>query len=165
MSLRPIQGQIKNSGPSSIVYYLKQINTNAIIDVVDYHDIVGSFYIKPLGLDNVINMLLENKSTHVLYTACDHPADDIHINIKLLGESLPNTKIFTITGNGNYFNSTDTQVMYYPFYWYAFLPGPQKRYPAWIKNTDNFNSPRPYAASCLNNLCRFHRIKLLDRFF
>lgn len=165
MPYRYIQDNPYGAGPGPISYYLNNTETKNIIDIVGYQDIIGSYYHKSLGIDEIIKILKENNCTHLLYVVCDHATDDMHTFEILIKKRLNNVKVLTITGNGNYFNTFNKDIIYFPYYWYAFLSGPQKNYLPWIFDSSRFEEPRQYPVSCLNNLCRLHRIKLLDKFF
>lgn len=165
MPYRHINNNAYAAGPGPVSYYLNTIKTKNIVDVIGYQDIVGSYYYKSLGIDEVVKILIENKCTHLLYVVCDHATDDMHNYEVLLKKNLKNVKVLTITGNGKYLNTSDNDIIYFPYYWYAFLEGPQQNYVPWVFDPTEFASTKQYPVSCLNNLCRFHRIKLLDKFF
>jgi hypothetical protein len=165
MNLRTLQEKSDILYGRPIAYYLKKASGNYKfdIDIVSNQDIFGSYYVKALGLETVIDILRSRNSKCILYVACDHVSDNMHRIIDYIQDNLPDATILSITGDGSYYELANN-TLYYPYYWYAFLPGPQKHYAAWKLDTSKFAQSRLYSASCLNNLCRYHRIKLLDQF-
>lgn len=165
MSLRTLQEKSEIIYNRPIAYYLKKTSSNCKfdIDIVSNQDISGSYYVKALGLETVVDILKSRNSKHILYIACDHVSDNMHPTIDYIKNNLPDATVLSITGDGSHYQISNT-TLYYPYYWYAFLPGPQKHYAAWELDTSKFSQSRTYLASCLNNLCRYHRIKLLDKF-
>lgn len=146
----------------SVSYYLDQLDYN--YTVIYYQDIFGGHGQDPIGFDKIVQIVQESKEKNLLFIACDHPHDNIDFVENKIKEHLPDTNLKTITGDGRYCNKVSNK-FYYPYYWYALLPGQQNVFPAWTPNTASFADTKPFVASCLNNLCRYHRIKLLDNLY
>ena len=161
MPFQYLQNNYYGPGPGPVKYYLNDLNLKSKISIIGYQDIVGHYNLTGLGIEKAIDILEKQKNDYIIFCGCDHPSDNLHTQINQLRDAFEK-KLFAITGNGNFINQ-EKWIFYFPYYWYAFLPGPQQGYKPWIKKFTNFNKSRPYPASCLNNLCRLHRIQLFDK--
>lgn len=151
------------SGPTK--YYLDACNFVDGVYVIGYQDLITS---NSCDFDKILDILQNLYPEKIIFVEVNHATDQFGIMYRTLQEKFGIENLCAITGDTSVVVDKDSNnVIYFPFYWYAFIPGKHQLeiFEPWILHTKTFTQSRPYVLSCLNNRCKLERLLLFDQLF
>ena len=142
-------------------HYLEKTLPHSDVLVVSLFDSIN------VGIDQLIEKLKIRNFDRIIFHCSHHSFYRFTEYYARLCEVFGPGRVIAITGNGIYHGSTESNLVYFPYYWYNGLPGPQKEefIDPWIFDQDLIVKFRQYPASCLNNRYSMHRLLLFDMIY
>ena len=141
-----------------VKYYIQSILPDAKAQVVNCFDMIDYNIEQLIARAEAINF------DRLVFVCCHHSYNRFTENYTQLIEKFGTERIIALTGNGQYYHNYEPNLLYFPYYWYNGLAGPQREsfVPVWEFNEHLISNPRQYPISCLNNRYSWHRLMLFN---
>jgi hypothetical protein len=139
-------------------YYLENMSPNTTAKILNCFDLID------FSVDQLIEKIKSSDFDLLIFHSCHHSYHAFHNIYTTLSQFVDQDKLLAITGNGNYYDSNQSNIVYYPYYWYSVIPGPHREVSieSWSFDPELVGQDRQYSVSCLNNRYSLHRLVLFD---